>query len=145
MAERAAKPLKVATPPKRIPREAACAEGEAGCQIGELFRILGKAHMLDILYIVMVEADGQPRRFVDLQNALRISPNTLSERLRELVAAGLLTRTAYNEIPPRVDYQVTEKARDLEPVFETLRVWAGKHNLKPIPVEVGPTSTKGLA
>jgi DNA-binding HxlR family transcriptional regulator len=110
-----------------------CESTDVGCQIGDLFRLLGKAHMLDILYILNVEAEGQPRRFVDLQKELKISPNTLSDRLRELVEAGLLTRTAYNEIPPRVDYQTTTKAKDLGEVFESLRAWAGKHNLKPMP------------
>lgn len=132
---RPAKPLKVGTKPKAAP-PAACASEEGGCQIVDLFRILGKAHMLDIIYVTTIEAQGQPRRFVDLQKALRLSPNTLSERLRELVEAGLLTRTAYNEIPPRVDYQATAKALDLRSVFEPLRAWATRHDLKPIPVEV---------
>ena len=55
----------------------------------------------------------------------------MSERLKALVEAGLLSRTAYNEIPPRVDYQVTDKARELRPVFEALCVWAEKHALVP--------------
>lgn len=125
-------PLKAGTRPKPRARKAAA---EGGCKMGDLFRVLGKTHMLDILYVVMVEGDGRPRRFVDVQHALRLSPNTLSERLRELVQAGLLTRTAYNEIPPRVDYALTEKARDLEPVFATLRAWAAKHDLQPVPAD----------
>lgn len=129
MAPPSRKPLKVGSKPRQAPVE-------RGCRLGDLFRVLGKAHVLDILYVVMNEPGGRPRRFVDIQNRLRISPNTLSERLRELVEAGLLTRTAYNEIPPRVDYAATDKARDLEPVFETLKVWAGKHNLRPVAVEV---------
>lgn len=86
--------------------------------------------MLDILHIF--HSDPTPHRFVDIQDQLRISPNTLSERLRALVAAGLLTRTAYNEIPPRVDYAATEKALALAPVFESLTAWATKHTLKPV-------------
>jgi DNA-binding HxlR family transcriptional regulator len=111
-----------------------CADQPHGCAIGDLFRILGKAHMLDILYITNVESAGKPVRFVDIQKKLRMSPNTLSERLRELVDAGLLTRTAYNEIPPRVDYQATAKARDLGTVFDVLRAWAERHDLRPLPV-----------
>ena len=86
--------------------------------------------MLDILHIF--HSDPTPHRFVDIQDRLRISPNTLSERLRDLVRAGLLTRTAYNEIPPRVDYAATEKALALAPVFESLTAWATEHTLKPV-------------
>ncbi len=87
--------------------------------------------MLDILHIF--HTDPRPHRFVDIQEQLRLSPNTLSERLRDLVDAGLLTRTAYNEIPPRVDYQATEKALALAPAFESLQAWAAEHDLKRAP------------
>lgn len=93
--------------------------------------------MLDILHVFTNE-EPDPLRFVDLQAKLGLSPNTLSERLRDLVDAGLLTRTAYNEIPPRVDYQATEKALELGSVFESLQTWAARHSLKPEtqPIEV---------
>lgn len=84
--------------------------------------------MLDILHIF--HSDPKPHRFVDIQDTLNLSPNTLSERLKELVEAGLVTRTAYNEIPPRVDYAATEKALALGPVFESLTVWATAHDLR---------------
>lgn len=138
MASKAPRPLKVASKPRAEAEPApACATDADGCEISELFRLLGKAHVLDILYVMNVEAQG-PMRFVDLQKRLRLSPNTLSERLKELVESGLLSRTAYNEIPPRVDYAATAKAKDLEPVFTSLFDWSKKHNLKPVPVEVLP-------
>ncbi len=102
-----------------------------GCDIGDLFRLLGKVHVLDILHIMIWEPG--PRRFVDIQSRLGISPNTLSERLKSLVEAGLLSRTAYNEIPPRVDYEATAKARDLGPVFRALRDWSERNALAPEP------------
>ncbi len=89
--------------------------------------------MLDILHIF--HSDPSPHRFVDIQEHLRLSPNTLSERLHDLVDAGLLTRTAYSEIPPRVDYEATEKALALAPVFESLQAWATEHDLKRVPAE----------
>lgn len=112
-----------------------CADGDQGCEIAEVFRLLGKTYMLDILHTITHKEQG-PKRFVDLQRRLNMSPNTLSDRLKELVQAGFLTRTSYNEIPPRVDYAATSKAYDLGPVFESLREWAGRHNLKPEPVEL---------
>jgi DNA-binding HxlR family transcriptional regulator len=57
-----------------------------------------------------------------------------------MIEAGLLTRTAYNEIPPRVDYAATGKARDLGPVFETLKAWAAKHSLQPVLLEAAPAA-----
>lgn len=121
-------PPKVPRPPTAT--EPLC-EGEAGCQIGDLFRLLGKTHVLDILYLFTQEDRGAPRRFVEVQHRLGLSPNTLSERLKELVEAGLLTRTAYNEIPPRVDYQATPKALDLDTVFVALKTWTTRHDLRP--------------
>lgn len=116
--------------------ETPCADAPHGCAIGDLFHVLGKAHMLDLLYIFLAEGP-EPKRFVELQKKLQISPNTLSERLKQLVDAGLLSRTAYNEIPPRVDYEATAKAHDLVTVFGALREWAAKHDLKPLPAPEG--------
>ncbi len=93
-------------------RSRPCHDAEHGCEIAELFRVLGKTYMLDLLHIFLIEGHG-PKRFVELQERLELSPNTLSDRLKELVRAGLLTRTAFNEIPPRVDYEATPKAHDL--------------------------------
>ena len=106
-----------------------CEQTEHGCEVAELFRVLGKTYMLDILHIFLVEGNG-PKRFVALQERLELSPNTLSDRLKELVKAGLLTRTPFNEIPPRVDYEATAKAHDLRGVFDTLLEWAARHDLK---------------
>ncbi|HLE48214.1 MAG TPA: transcriptional regulator, partial [Candidatus Thermoplasmatota archaeon] len=80
------KPARPATPLKNAPKKA-----PGGCKIGELLRLLGEPHVLDILYIF--HADPKPRRFVAIQGELQMSPNTLSDRLRSLVQAGLLTRT----------------------------------------------------
>lgn len=110
------------------------AKGHSGCAVTDLFRVLGKAHMLDILYVLTRDGAG-PLRFVDIQKRLGLSPNTLSERLKDLVEAGLVTRTAYNEIPPRVDYQATRKAADLSAVFDSLQTWATRYSLKPEPDE----------
>ncbi len=107
-----------------------CEDVPHGCEIEELFHVLGKTYVLDILHIFTQEGAG-PRRFVELQARLDMSPNTLSGRLKELVRAGLLSRTSYNEIPPRVDYEATPKALDLKPVFESLAEWAARHTLKP--------------
>lgn len=103
---------------------------KGGCLMGDLFRLLSQTHMLDILHAA-IESEG-PVRFTQLQDLLHLSPNTLSGRLKALVESGLLTRTAYSTIPPRVDYQATAKARDLGTVFGALGTWADRHNLAPV-------------
>lgn len=123
-----ASPVRVATPPKHVKRV------PESCPIGDLFRTLGESHVLDILYLT-VQGSG-PRRFVELQRELKMSANTLTDRLKGLVEAGLLTRRAYNEIPPRVEYEATPKARELGSLFQVLNDWAQRNSLKPVPVLV---------
>lgn len=102
--------------------------GSAGCQIGDLFGLLSQAHMMDVLHL-FITTKG-PVRFNEVQAKLLVSPNTLSARLKSLVEAGLLTRTAFSTIPPRVDYEATAKARDLGTVFGALGAWAKRHSLE---------------
>jgi DNA-binding HxlR family transcriptional regulator len=65
-----------------------------------------------------------PRRFVELQRVLPgISTEQLRSRLNRMVADGLLTRQRYREVPPRVDYELTERARQLMPVVGALARW----------------------
>jgi DNA-binding HxlR family transcriptional regulator len=65
-----------------------------------------------------------PRRFVELQRVLPgISTEQLRSRLNRMVADGMLTRKRYREVPPRVDYELTERARELAPVLGQLARW----------------------
>ena len=64
------------------------------------------------------------RRFSELRSSLAgISPKTLTDRLRELEQHGLVERVMYAEIPPRVEYTLTQKGRTLEPVISALAAW----------------------
>lgn len=94
----------------------------------DLLELLGRAHAIRTLYTVVHggERRGAPWRFSELETELDISPNTLSARLDEFEAAGLVTRTQYEEIPPRVEYEATERARALDGVFRELRNWMGE-------------------
>ena len=65
-----------------------------------------------------------PRRFVELQRVLPgISTEQLRSRLNRMVADGLLTRQRYREVPPRVDYELTDRSRDLMPILGALARW----------------------
>ncbi|WP_426733380.1 winged helix-turn-helix transcriptional regulator [Glutamicibacter sp. 2E12] len=66
-----------------------------------------------------------PHRFNELAEVLpRISAHTLTSRLRTFEKHGMVTRTAYPEIPPRVVYELTPAGQDLRPVLEAMNSWA---------------------
>jgi DNA-binding HxlR family transcriptional regulator len=74
--------------------------------------------------LIIRDLAGGPRRFVELQRVLPgISTEQLRSRLNRMVADGLLTRQRYREVPPRVDYELTERARDLLPVIGSVARW----------------------
>lgn len=106
------------------------AAGPAG-PVRDLYRLLGRPHVLDILHALC--QSHVPIRFVELQRRLRLSPNTLTERLADLVAAGLLVRSAHRELPPRVDYAPTPKGLELGALFDGLTAWTLRHHLTPDP------------
>ncbi|GGO36904.1 DNA-binding HxlR family transcriptional regulator [Deinococcus humi] len=67
------------------------------------------------------------RRFGELRSSLSgISPKTLTDRLRDLEAQGVLTRQVFPEIPPRVEYTLTDKGRALGSVVRALAEWGAK-------------------
>jgi DNA-binding HxlR family transcriptional regulator len=66
-------------------------------------------------------------RFDDFQGRLGISRNILQQRLTRLVDAGVLERVPYSEHPPRHDYRLTAKGRDLWPVVTTMRQWGDRY------------------
>lgn len=74
--------------------------------------------------LIVRDLAAGPRRFVELQRVLPgISTEQLRSRLNRMVADGLLTRQRYREVPPRVDYELTERAQALLPVLGALARW----------------------
>jgi len=75
------------------------------------------------LLVIRDLADGCTR-FCELERSLRgISPRTLSLRLRALEEEGIVERSTYPEVPPRVEYALTEKGRALIPIVENMRTY----------------------
>jgi len=75
------------------------------------------------LLVIRDLASGN-RRFCELERSLEgISPRTLSLRLRALEEHGILARNTYPEVPPRVEYALTEKGRALVPIIESMRTY----------------------
>ena len=95
--------------------------------VAELLDLLGRTHTMAVLSEFAFASE--PLRFSELEDALSVPANTLSTRLRDLTEAGLLERSAYDEVPPRVEYAPTEKARSIFPVFGHLHRWAITYEL----------------
>ena len=75
------------------------------------------------LLVIRDLADGS-RRFCELERSLEgISPRTLSLRLRALEEQGIVKRNTYPEVPPRVEYALTEKGEALVPLIEDMRTY----------------------
>lgn len=80
--------------------------------------------------LILLQLFDGPCRFTNVEASLPgLSPRTLSQRLRDLEEFGLITRQEYKEFPPRIEYSLTSKARDLQPVLHELKLWARKHCL----------------
>lgn len=76
--------------------------------------------------LVLREAFYGIRRFDDFQESLGIARNTLTDRLRRLVDEGLLEKQAYQHVPVRYDYVLTEKGRDFYGVLAAMNRWGDR-------------------
>ncbi|MBD8103906.1 transcriptional regulator [Plantibacter flavus] len=75
--------------------------------------------------LIVRELLGGPLRFGDLKAALPgISAHTLTNRLRRFETYGIVTRTAYGELPPRVEYELTGVGHGLQSVLDAMNAWA---------------------
>lgn len=84
------------------------------------FALLSGKWKLEILWLV----NQRVHRFGELRKAIPgITQHMLTAQLRELEADGLVSRTVFAEVPPRVEYRITTKARGLGPTMEALTAW----------------------
>ncbi|MGW6027041.1 winged helix-turn-helix transcriptional regulator [Streptomyces sp. NPDC055099] len=79
--------------------------------------------------LVISALENGPLRYTDLQRSISgISQRMLTHTLRQLRRDGLVTRTAYPEVPPRVEYELTELGATLLDAVTALIDWAGAHH-----------------
>ena len=72
--------------------------------------------------------DDSPKRFGEIRQAIGgITPKVLTSTLRSLVADGLVTRQSFGEVPPRVEYSLTDLGRSLQAPVTALRRWAERN------------------
>src|ERR1019366_7206888 len=96
------------------------------CSIAQCLEIVGEWWSM----LLVRDAFLGVTRFDALQRRLGISRNILRQRLTWLVEAGFFVREPYSEHPPRYDYRLTDKGRDLWPVLTAMRQW-GDHYSAP--------------
>jgi len=95
------------------------------CPVARSLDIIGERWTLLILRDLTMQG---PRKFQELQRSLAgVSPNTLSDRLKTLEAAGVIERRLYESHPPRAEYALTDKGEALRPVLKALREWGERH------------------
>ena len=99
--------------------------GIAECPVARTLDLIGERWTILLLRDLLLHG---PRRFQDFQASLPgVAPNTLSARLKAMEDRGLVSRTLYNERPPRLEYVLTAKGKSLGPVVKAMREWGSKH------------------
>ncbi|MEV7892075.1 winged helix-turn-helix transcriptional regulator [Streptomyces sp. NPDC002817] len=95
------------------------------CPIGPVVDIVFSRWTTPILW--SLHAHGR-QRFVELERRItKITPKVLTQRLRQLERDGLVVRTYHAEVPPRVEYEISELGRSLAPLFAHLAEWSADH------------------
>lgn len=95
------------------------------CPMPDIAKLIGGKWKLIILQILIFQG---MKRFNELRRLLgTITQTMLTNQLRALEADGLVHRKVYAEVPPRVEYSATERAKDLEPMFKEMHAWWIKH------------------
>lgn len=109
---------------KFIPQyDAEALETKVGC-IAAAMQIIGSKWTA----LILRDLAGGPKRFCELEKSVgSINPRTLSQRLEDLTAQGVLTKEIYAEAPPHTDYRLTAKGEDLIPVLRAMSAWGDKY------------------
>ncbi len=102
-----------------------CLEGLSECPVSYCMRIIGGKWKPIVIFLIFNDIN----RFGIMQRSIeKISKQMLTKQLRELEADGILIRKIYAEIPPRVEYFLTEKGKSLCPIIKSMKIW-GEENL----------------
>ncbi|WP_367128443.1 winged helix-turn-helix transcriptional regulator [Saccharothrix sp. HUAS TT1] len=100
------------------------------CSIARALEVVGERWTL----LIVRDALSGVTRFDGFLNRMPIARNVLSDRLNGLVEYGVLERVQYQDRPPRHEYLLTTKGRDLTPVVLALMAWGDRH----LPTPTGP-------
>lgn len=85
--------------------------------------LLGKKWTGLIIHVLL----GGPKRFKEIRAQIPdMSDKMLTDRMKELEALGVVKRSVYPDIPVRIEYDLTPKGKDLEPVIDSIKHWGDK-------------------
>ena len=94
------------------------------CPVATTVQLIGNKWKLLIIRNLMV----RPWRFNELQRDLDgVSQKVLTDSLRSMEADGLVARTVFPEVPPRVEYSLTDRGRSLQPILDAMRAWGEEY------------------
>jgi DNA-binding HxlR family transcriptional regulator len=96
---------------------------DMACSVAQCLEVVGEWWSM----LIVRDAFLGVTRFEQFAERLGIARNVLQQRLTRLVDAGVLCKVPYSEHPPRYDYRLTEKGRDLWPVLTAMRQWGDTH------------------
>lgn len=101
---------------------------EKSCPVTATMQVLGgkwKAILINAIY------HTSPARFGELKRSVKgITQSMLTQQLRELEDDGLISRKIYAEIPPRVEYTLTEFGLTLSPIMQSMAKWGEEYRIK---------------
>ena len=101
---------------------------EKSCPVTATMQVLGgkwKAILINAIYLT------SPARFGELKRSVKgITQSMLTQQLRELEDDGLISRKIYAEIPPRVEYTLTEFGLTLSPIMQSMAKWGEEYRMK---------------
>lgn len=99
-------------------------ENKVGC-IAAAMQIIGNKWTA----LILRDLFTGPKRFCELEKSVgKINPRTLSQRLDDLEEQQIITKKSYAESPPRIEYTLTKKGRDLLPILEKMAAWGNKYH-----------------
>lgn len=101
---------------------------ESSCPVTATMQVLGgkwKAILINAIYFT------SPARFGELKRSVKgITQSMLTQQLRELEEDGIISRKIYAEIPPRVEYTLTEFGLTLSPIIQAMAKWGKEYRMK---------------
>lgn len=103
------------------------ADVQCYCHFDGIMDLISRKYAIQVICLVGVL---QPVRYAEIEETLaEVSSSTLSTRLDELTEAGFLHRERYAEIPPRVEYSITEQGVELCELLDPVLQWANDHDI----------------
>jgi DNA-binding HxlR family transcriptional regulator len=99
-------------------------EPQIGC-IASALRVIGQKWTA----LIIRDLYSGPKRFSQIEKSVGgINPRTLCQRLEALESAGVITKQMFAEVPPRTEYTLTDKGRDLVPILRSMAAWGDKYH-----------------